>query len=692
MTLRLDANKSRFTDILRKSRILLRRFFSAFTKARTAVIFTVLFYAVFIAYLLLVKHYNFNTTAWDLGIFSQSMYTTLKSNMFFYNNLEFGSHFHVHFSPILLLCLPFYAVYPNPVTLLTLQAVVVALSGVPLYFLAKREFGSASHSVAFTLLYFLYPLLFGAALCDFHPEVFVPLFGFLSLYFYKTEKWSRYFVSLLLLLMVKEDIPLVVMGIGFYGLFSNIRLFFKRQINKKLIISLITIVVGVIWLFLAFFMISHFVKLDGYENLWEYGYSHHTVNVYGEIGSGGPLSVFSYIISNPLESISRLVYPPTQKFIFLATLFLPLCMFAFLDVPSVLLFLPTLLEFMFASNPHYFAIDLYYQFQLIPTVFVATIHGIRKICLEYNRKSINERTIRHVLFVMLIATLITFLFTAPIIITTQNVSLTMKGENERKNQLISLIPLDANISILTQNDYFPHVSTFNFSYAYWNITKIDYILVDVCSPWYPHKGQAPDEYVAKFGENQTSFDALIKGYIRSGEFGLLAQDDGLLLYRKGYRGEVVLYYPYSRTVDWHKLYYINTTVIEDQTSTSKKVLLHNASSGFGDTFWYGPYIAVPPGEYEVKFVLKIANITNAHVLSLDIYDYSEDKILVQSVLTGYNFSEADTWQEFTLRFKLNEPASQVEFRGTLVSNATDVYLDYIVINQTAPSSNEAFDD
>ena len=652
-------------------------------KVEMLLLVCVVLYAVIMCYLTLVKYYTFHATAWDLGVFSQSFYTTLNFKTLFYNNLELGSHFHVHFSPTLFLCLPFYAIYQSPVTLLVVQAIVVALGGVPLYYLARKEFGSPAYSIVFTALYLLYPALHGANLYDFHPEAFVPLFGFTAIYFFRNEKWGKYLVFLLLLLMVKEDMALVAMGIGFYGLLNNAKLLLKKRFNKAMIASLLTVLIGVAWLFFAFFMVSYFVRLDGYGSLWDYGYSHHTENVYGETeGKGGPLGVLSHIISNPMEMITQLSYLPSQKLIFFATLFLPLCMFAFLDIPSVLLFLPTLLEFMLASNPNYTAIKFHYAFQLTPTIFVATANGIRKISAMCDEKPVKKRVLTHVLSIMLVGTLITLLFTTPMLM--QNVPLTVNEKDKARQRLISLIPLADNPHVLTQNDYFPQVSNSNYSYAYWNTSSVDYILIDICSPWFKYQDPAPDEYVAIYGEPKMRFDELARKCVESGEFGLLAQAESLLLYKRGYEGNLSAYFPYTRSTNWQMLYFSDAIVVNDPTSISQKVLLHRASDGPAPTFWYGPYLEAPPGEYEAKFMLRITNFTDRDILSLDIVNDFGEKTLAQSTLTSGNFSKVDVWQEFTLSFKLDEPAFTIEFRGMDASNATDIYLDCITLNQVAP--------
>jgi uncharacterized membrane protein len=655
-------------------------------------IFIFVYFAV-MSYLSVIKYYTFHATAWDLGVFSQSLYTTTNFRALFYNNLEMGSHFHVHFSPILFLFVPFYAIYQSPITLLILQAIIVALGGVPLYFLAKSELGNIKHSLAFTALYFLYPALHASNLYDFHPEAFVPILGFSAIYFLKNKKWSKYFACILLLLSVKEDAALVVIGIGLYGLFRNIKQIFKRKLDKITLLSLLTVFIGIASLFLAFYTISYFVTLDGYGSLWNYGYTHHTKNVYGELGgSEGLIGLLSSLVRNPLKILNQLLYLPSQKLVFVATLFLPLCMFAFWDIPSILLFLPTLSEFMLASNSNYFAITYQYPFLLIPTIFVATLHGVRRISIKCSQISEKDWIISRILSIMMIATLITLLFTTPIIM--QNIPMTIDENTEAKHRLISLIPLNTDPYVLTQNDYFPHVSNSLHSYAYWNTTVVEYLLFDISSYWFDHQDPVPDEYIAKYGEPEAPFEERIFRHVESGEFGLLAQAGSLLLYKKGYEGKLSLYFPLNMSINWRdtlltewKKLYFDGIIIDDPTSISQKVLMHKANSTQKEPyFWYGPYIRLPPGTYEVRFRLKITNVTNQEILILDITKNFGKEVLVKRILTGGDFSEANVWQEFVLSFQLNKLSSLMEFRGFIASNATDIYLDYILVQQISPIS------
>jgi uncharacterized membrane protein len=655
-------------------------------KVESALGVSVVLCGLVLSYLTLVKYYTFHVTGWDLGVFSQSFYTTVNFGSLFSNNLEFGSHFHVHFQPILFLILPFYAVSQSPPTLLVIQASAVALGAIPLYYLARQELDNRRHALAFAVLYLLYAPLYGAAFFDFHPEAFTPLLCFTTLYFFKKGKWPAYFTFLMLLLCVKEDIALVAVAIGAYGICVNLRALFKKKINRVVIASVATVVVGIGWLFLSSQVISYFVVADGYGSLWNYGYSHHTANVYRNIGGeGGMLGVISCLLSDPSRIVGQLMYLPSEKVTFLAVLFVPTCMFAFLDIPAVLLLLPTLLEFTLAGNPSYFSVLYHYTFQLTPVILVATVYGFKKVLEGCRAAAIGAKVAKRLFFIMFIATLVTLSLTGNMIANWWKAPLTVTETDRMRGDLISLIPLHDNPRILTQNDYFPHVSNSRYSYAYWNATDVDYILIDVSSNWYAYQDPAPAEYVARFGEQTRSFNDRVKSYVEGGDFGLTGQVDGLLLYEKGFNGSLSIYVPYRVDIGWKKLFF-NALVLEESGSISQKVILHRAIDGSKKAFWYGPYISMPPGTYEANFRLKIASPTQAYVLTLDVTKDSGEDLVARSALTGADFSEVGVWQEFTLSFTLEKPAFSVEFRGVQVSNVTDVYLDCVMIRQVAPLS------
>src|SRR5437879_2663091 len=89
--------------------------------------------------------------AWDLGVYDQSMYSTVHYGRLFFSTVEWpytmsvvpaGTQLAVHFSPVLFLLLPIYAVFPSPVTLLVLKTIAVALGAFPVYLMGRRRFSN----------------------------------------------------------------------------------------------------------------------------------------------------------------------------------------------------------------------------------------------------------------------------------------------------------------------------------------------------------------------------------------------------------------------------------------------------------------------------------------------------------------------------------------------------------------------
>jgi len=650
------------------------------TKKLSIVCLLVIAYGLVFSYLSIVKYRTYNATAWDLGIFSQSLYTTLNKNLFFHNNLEFGSHFHVHFSPILILLLPFYAVCQSPIILLILQSFGIALAAIPIHYIAKKELSDRA-SLVFPFLYLMSPALYGANFFDFHPVSLAPLFILASILFFKIARWKEYFVFIFLALMVKEDVSLIVIAIGFYGIAKNIRMLLKRRLNQTTAISLLTIIIGAVWLAFSLKMISHFVAVDGYGILWNSGYSHHTGNVYEQIGGeGGIFGILASLINDPARMVIRLLDHPTEKLVYLAGLFMPLCMLSWLDLPSVLLFLPTLMEYFLASDVNYFSLSYQYPTLLAPVVFIAALNGFRKLTTRYKTARIRRIFTRPIFYLMIFSSFMTTLFVVPTILS--GLPLGILEQHRSRDRMLSLILNGTDIRILTQNDYFPHMSNSLYAYAYWNTTNVDYVLLDLSSKWYHSPLEIPDEYVAKYGIPDRPFFPYVSKFVDR-DFGLLAQDQVVLLYKEAYKGSVIHYVPYVDLFDWRWLS-TSGVLVGDPLSVSEKVFLHRAVDPRDDFFWSGPYVAMPPGKYEVMFRLKVGNATDRYVLTLDVTRDSGNETLANHVVFGGEFSEVGVWQWFTLEFQLDELTRNVEFRGVDVSNSADVYFDFVSVAQTEP--------
>ncbi|KPJ55459.1 MAG: hypothetical protein AMS16_04300 [Planctomycetes bacterium DG_58] len=171
--------------------------------------------AVFITFSL-IKYAYFLYNDFDLAIFSQAAYTTIRGSL--YNSILGMNYLGSHMSLLMFLVAPIYGVFGHPVTLLVLQTVVLALGALPVYWLARRELKNAFVAVCFAALYLLYPALGYGNLYEFHPVTLTTTTLLFAFYFLWVGRFGWMVLFAVLSLMGKENVPLVVMMMGVYSL------------------------------------------------------------------------------------------------------------------------------------------------------------------------------------------------------------------------------------------------------------------------------------------------------------------------------------------------------------------------------------------------------------------------------------------------------------------------------------------
>ena len=132
----------------------------------------IILYVVIFGTLTTLRHYNFETQAWDMGIFEQSFWNAANGRGLINTIEQTPKHLGVHFSPFLFLLVPGFMFFDSPYYLLLVQTLALALGAWPLFLLAKKILGqqkTASHwALAITAAYLLYPSLHAIQMFDFH--------------------------------------------------------------------------------------------------------------------------------------------------------------------------------------------------------------------------------------------------------------------------------------------------------------------------------------------------------------------------------------------------------------------------------------------------------------------------------------------------------------------------------------------
>jgi uncharacterized membrane protein len=310
--------------------------------------------AVFAAYLPIsvFRYLRLDPTSWDLGIFTEyvKQYAHLHAPIVDvrapgYNLL--GDHFH----PIVALIAPFFRVFPTPVTLLVAQALLAAVSVIPVSRAGADLLGTGAGRAIGAAYGFSWGLQ-QMVNYDFHEIAFaVPLLA-CSLSALVRGRMRAAVWWALPLVFVKEDQGFTIAAIGIL-----MAVVYRERITGFLLAAW-----GLAWSLLCIFVIEpHFNPLHHYY-FWSEG---GTLNLIG-----GHFSATGLISQLATGWPTKL---PTLALILLPTAFLSLWS------PLVLAALPSLLLRFLGTNSYYWGTDWHYNATVMPIVFIAAIDGMARI-------------------------------------------------------------------------------------------------------------------------------------------------------------------------------------------------------------------------------------------------------------------------------------------------------------------------
>ncbi len=283
--------------------------------------------AYFILYsaLAVLRHESYHSFRFDLGLFDQVFWNSTQGRPFESTMSQALAVPHSllgdHFSPLLLVLMPFYMAFPHPETLLVLQTFALALGAWPVYLLTRLRL-PPGYALAWVAVYFLFVPLAYINLYDFHEIVLsVAPLGF-ALYFLERGRRGWFLFSLLVTFLVKEEMALVGVGFGLYALLG------KRdwKLGLGVLIGSLLAFAAVIQVAIPFFAEGRtypYIKLR-----------------YAEVG-GSPGGIVTTLLTDPLRIARALLEP--KKIYFAIAIFGPVlglsavagCVFswAFGDLP-----------------------------------------------------------------------------------------------------------------------------------------------------------------------------------------------------------------------------------------------------------------------------------------------------------------------------------------------------------------------
>ncbi|MEI9951954.1 MAG: DUF2079 domain-containing protein [Pseudomonadota bacterium] len=250
-------------------------------------------YAAYTAFFTIRHHHQIQTSAFDLGIFDNLLYNTIKGR-FFQSPVMFGPGHHnslsTHAEYLMVLFAPLYAIAPRAETLLLIQAVFLGAASIPLYLFARTML-TAWPSVVLVLAYLLFAPLHGAQFYDFHWLPLGVFFYFWLFYAIASRKNWLCVLMALLLFALREDIAV---GLAFLGVFL-----FVTGLRVRMGITLA-------WTAAVWFVINKFVIMP-WAGPWWFDSMYNELFADGKSGYG---NVVKTLISNPFYAFSTFVRGP----------------------------------------------------------------------------------------------------------------------------------------------------------------------------------------------------------------------------------------------------------------------------------------------------------------------------------------------------------------------------------------------
>lgn len=222
----------------------------------------------------------------DLAIFNQVFFNILNGDLF-RATIHPPTYLGDHFSPFIFLLIPFYALAPGPEALLTLETLIIGLTAIPIYLIAKHILGSSRQwlSVGIASLWLLNPTVHNMNFFEFALIPFAAFFLLWAIYFYLKEKKLGFILMLILALIVREDVALIII---FFSLLAWVD---KRPLFWKLF----PIAASGIYSAISFPIISYFTATGSYKFL---GY-------YGWLGGTSVPSIIISFLAHPIQVISH---------------------------------------------------------------------------------------------------------------------------------------------------------------------------------------------------------------------------------------------------------------------------------------------------------------------------------------------------------------------------------------------------
>jgi uncharacterized membrane protein len=373
-------------------------------------------------------HQRFGTYGFDLGIFDQGTWLLSRFHAPFVTirGLDMVGD---HASYILLLVAPLYRVWADPRLLLLLQVVALALPAWVLFRLGTRHLGHPVAGMVVALAYLAYPGMQWAATWQFHPETLAAGFLALGALAADRQRWRQMAMFLALAMLCKEDVGLVVAGLGVLLALSG-----ERRVGLRVAGA------GLAWFALATFVLIPLVNGHG---------SPYFAQNYGIAASGpwGVLRALPALAGRSLETGLG-----NQGIGYLLLVFGPLALLPLLAPRWLWPVAPPLLLNLASVSTYLQQIRFQYLATSAPFLGIATVAGL---CVIARRR---RALLAPAMVVLLVAAFWSDRRYGPALWSRTRVVAPASAVDPARRQALQLVPGDPGVAVSAQYNLVTHLA------------------------------------------------------------------------------------------------------------------------------------------------------------------------------------------------------------------------------------------
>ncbi|MBI5499550.1 MAG: DUF2079 domain-containing protein [Deltaproteobacteria bacterium] len=611
--------------------------------------------AVYYASLAWLQHHGYWTSLYDLGLFAGSLRSTVHGDGILFSP-QFGCTFLAeHFSPILLLLAPLYALWQDPMCLQLVQAVSMAAAGYLIFLLADETLEDGWLALAFGFSYLVFPDVLQAQWHGFKMDLLEPPMLVGALLALRRNRPSWFLLSILLLWATKEDTCLYTAILGLYAWLAH---GYKRLGPAVMVASVVygAIVLG--WVITAY---SIFQEPGSFYRDFpreQYKFAKH----FAHLGPTLPRAIW-HALTNPLYSLGY-AFSDARLAVWL-TLLAPLGFLALAGGAVTLLLLLPVFEMVLSNFTFMFAMDFYYSCAPVAVAYPAAILGCAALL---RRLDASDRWRARLPAGRVRAAVGGYVVAAVLVLAWADPQSPFSPVNERPaylrtprtallDEVIASIPPEVPVSatgylaIHLMDRPRPAMLPFG-------LERARFAVIDLYRPGFPFPGKL------------ATLLPFTRKMIESPEWGVRRAERGVVLLERGAprdlnaRALEALDAPDFEPEEWEGTNFPNLAVRDDAASNGAFLRVGPSDRrGAGKLFW-GPFYPLTPGRYTATFRLAASRESyeapGRLVATIDVLGNGGETFAARD-LRFADFARPGDWQDFPLDFSFDSYQA-LEFR------------------------------